>query len=77
MTTCVKTPDIGGESDAMLTQGRSKSVLGKSSQWCGRLRSQEANGAEAQLQGSEQRFKKDKDRKRGESFSECWQVFSH
>lgn len=77
MTTLVKKPDMGGESDAMLTQGLFKSVLGKSSQWCVRLRSQEANGAEAWMWGSERRFNKDKERKRAESFRQCWQVFLH
>lgn len=47
------------------------------SQWCASLRltRQEANGAKAQLWVFEQRFNKDKKRKRAYSFSECWQVF--
>lgn len=45
--------------------------------WRVRLRSREANGVEAQLWVSEQRFNRDKERERTETFSVCWQVILH
>lgn len=63
MTTFVKKPDNGSKSNTLLTQGLFKAVLGKRSQWCVGLSSQEANGADAGLWLSEQRFNKDKERK--------------